>query len=235
MITRRIAAALGTCLFWATISNQAEAAPFQVGDFVTLSQDSWGETGEPGYQLLFSHFDTLYPNGVEIGISGAAGFSAKFQSPDDVAAFLPASGPAGPLSNDFLNPDSLPDAGAFGGFVMALAFNVNFSDAGILTGTAGLPLGDLIIDGTALTAFNGMTVRRYLSEVNDVLGGRPLADDLYDPVANLTQNLTRAFEGGVPNQFAHDHLRIAAQPVPEPATLSLLGIGVAAAYRLKKR
>ena len=62
--------ALGIVLFCTTISNEALAAPFHVGQFITYSQDNWGSQGSAGEQILVNHFSEVYPNGVEVGIPG---------------------------------------------------------------------------------------------------------------------------------------------------------------------
>jgi hypothetical protein len=51
------------------------------------------------------------------------------------------------------------------------------------------------------------------------------------------EDVNSAFQGGVPSQFAQDHLLMPTESVPEPATLSLLGIAVAAltARRVRRR
>jgi hypothetical protein len=60
----------------------------------------------------------------------------------------------------------------FGGNVLALQLDVDFSDAGVLGGTSGLAFGDLrMCNFTTLSALNGMTVRQYLALVNTLLGG----------------------------------------------------------------
>jgi hypothetical protein len=46
-----------------------------------------------------------------------------------------------PLSADLIDPSST-SSGLFGGEVLALQFNVDFSDAGLISGSAGLAFGD---------------------------------------------------------------------------------------------
>jgi hypothetical protein len=238
MVRRRLAVALGAFMVCTAISREAVATPFQVGDFITYSQDSWGDVPDTGdaAQLLLS-FDFVYPSGaVEIGLSGFAGFSLIFTGPNEIRAYLPEGGAAAPLRDDFdqLNPTS-STSGVLGGFVLALQLNVDFSDAGFLSGSAGVPFGDLVLfdmpmGPTDFTAFEGQTVRQFLQHANLVLGGgsSPYVNISPDDIANLTFDLSTAFENGVPSQFAQGHLRIAAQPVPEPATVTLLGMGAAA-------
>src|SRR5687767_7773057 len=104
MLNRHVlATALATVLFCTTISNEALAAPFQVGEFITYSQQSWGSQGSAAEQVLLDHFPNVYPNGVEVGVSGILGSSALFTTVDASQIYLPASGSAGPLQNDYLD------------------------------------------------------------------------------------------------------------------------------------
>ena len=94
--------------------------------------------------------------------------------------------------------------------MLALTFDVDFSDAGHLNGTSSLLFGDLVLHDLAapLSFFNGMSVREFLGEANSILGGGALPPNIdYDNSALLTETLTLAFEGGMPTLFAQDHLR----------------------------
>jgi hypothetical protein len=155
-------------------SSECPAGAFQNGEFVTYSQDDWGTQNTAAAQLLLNHFFTQYPSGVEIGISGAGGNSAVLTTPEAVFDYLPASGfPGFPLQTDYSDPP-LTSAGAFGGWVLALQFDVDFNDAGFLTGSSGVLVGDLVLhDLTATPHFNGLSVRQFLVEVNQFLGGSP--------------------------------------------------------------
>lgn len=84
---------------------------------------------------------------------------------------MPAGGPVGPLTSDVVNPGST-SSGAFGGEVLALKINVDFSDAGVTLGTSGTSFGDLTLcNFTTLPLLNGLTVRQFLDVVNTLLGG----------------------------------------------------------------
>jgi hypothetical protein len=228
-----IAAILAAILLSATITNDALAAPFQFGDFITYSQDCWGGPPNPGTaaEVLSDNFDTVYAaNGLEVGINGTAGFSSVFTSAAAVLDYLPSSGGPGPLNADLVDPTST-SSGIFGGFVIALQLNVDFADAGLLTGSAGIPFGDLILSNMVfnfgdMSALNGLSVRQLVGLVNTQLGG---GGGLYsfDDMANVMNELGPAFENGQPTQFAQDHLLVVPAQVPEPATLGLLGIGLA--------
>jgi T5SS/PEP-CTERM-associated repeat protein len=189
---------------------------FEAGEFITHSQDSWGATPTPGNaaQLLAEGFDIIYGGGVEVGISGNAGYSMIFTSAANVLDYLPASGGPGPLNADLLDPTSTA-SGIFGGYVLALQLNVDFNDAGDLTGASSTRFGDLVLHdmiidfggfSVDMTAFNGLTLRQFLTNMNVRLGGGA-GPYTYDDVAVLTDEVLRSFEGGVPTGFAQDHLR----------------------------
>ena len=227
MLFRHRAAAVLAAAVFAIATANARAAPFSAGDFITYSQESWGgNPTEPAAQLLLTRFDGLYTGELEVGAAGATGFSMAFTSAVDVLSYLPGLGSPGFLSADLVNP-STTGSGVTGGEVLALQLNVDFSDAHYLTGAAGIPFGNMVLTGLSSTQpFNGLTVRQFLAVSNSILGfvsPNPTTDD---ELAYLLADVNRVFSG-VPSQFAQDHLRAASsQPVPEPATFSLFGIGV---------
>jgi len=141
------------------------------GLFCTYTQGGWGAPpngGNPG-SILANNFATVYPGGlVEVGRPGAGGFSMKFTSAAAIQAYLPAGGPPRALSADATNPTA-SGAGVFGGQVLALQLNVDFSDAGVTGGG----LGDVVINDSSSPFFN-QTVRQVLSAANRALGGGSL-------------------------------------------------------------
>ncbi len=230
-----------------TTSDRAAMAEFLPGQFTTYSQESWGATPAPGNaaQLLIDRFDFVYPTGsVEVGINGAGGFSALFTSGQTILDYLPTSGGPDPLNADLLDPTST-SSGVFGGQVLALRLNVDFNDSGDLSGTAGIAFGDLILAYMVLdigngnvvdmSALNGLTVRRFLGVVNQQLGGGGGPYD-FQPMSFVTQQITSAFEGGTPTQFAQDHLLIAV-PEPSSVVLAIMGATIVAAQaaRIRRR
>jgi len=230
---------LATVLFCTTISNEALAAPFQVGEFLTYDQSSWGSLSTDASDLLLDKFFTVYTNGIEVGIRGVGGNSMIFNSPESVLDYMPTSGPAYPLDNDLVDPTST-SSGEFGAYVLAITLTVDFNDAGFLEGSTGIRFGDLTMVnlGTVLTGdgvlqdfsyLNGLSVRQVLAVASTCLGDGFCANTP-EGMSYIALHLSEAFDNGTPTQFAQDHLRLPAgpTPVPEPATLSLLGIGLAA-------
>lgn len=189
--------------------------PWQNGDLQSYDQASWGSTpgGGNAAELLADNFAPVYAstNGLlELGIPGTGGYSIVFTSASAIRAYLPASGLPGVFDADLLDP-STTAAGYFGGDVLALRLDVDFSDAGVLPGTSGLAYGDLTLCGLTTTpSFNGMTVRQVLDIVSNTLGGGTAPYSIAD-LDDLVTQLTGAFGFG-PSQFAQDHIVNGACP-----------------------
>lgn len=187
--------------------------PLEPGDYRTQSQGGWGSKpagNNPG-AFLAANFATAFPNGLEIGIPGAGGFSAQFiastttiikkNSPpqvitlsalDNLRAYLNGSnGPPAGFTSDTVNPTST-SSGIFGNQMAALALSLGLSDAGVTP--AGL--GDLKIGGTG-TAFDGMTIRQFFAAASTALGGGGLLPGTtFSQYNDLATNLNESFMGG---------------------------------------
>ena len=180
---------------------------WQPGDLVTYNQQNWGSINTAASALLINHFESLSPNGVEIGVVGNAGNSALFTTVDAVLEALPTSGTAGPFINDLVDPD-FSQGGTLAGYALALHFNVTYSDAHLLGANSTLRLGDLRVCGVSdMPQFNNLTVRQVLAFANQVLGFViTLNDNDYEPIALFVERLTESFESGTVSVFAQRHL-----------------------------
>lgn len=221
-------------------AGTAKADGFLTGQFVTYGQGDWG-SGGPASSLLSANYDTVYASTSEVLIVGVTGnpsqFGMAFTSSSAVTAYIPSLGAPGPLTASLTNPTSSP-SGIFGGDVVALKLDIDFSNAGLL-GTSSVPFGDLVLtdlssfvspDGTFdLSALNGLTVNQFLGDANTCLAaGQCLSVDAID---GLTEDLLGSFDGGTVSTFADDHLALpgSTTPAPEPSSLLLLASALAAA------
>jgi len=194
----------------------AQQGPFLAGDYCTYTQGGWGSVphgNNPG-MILQTYFYTVYPPSpggfVEVGIPGDPTpgnprYSMKFTSDDAIQDYLPAGRKPAPLVRDDTNPLTTA-SGVFGGQVLALQLNVDFSHADIL-GDISLPeFGDLKITGTG-TSFDGMTVRQVLAAANQALGGAVLPSGYTVSNLNgLVSFLNQGFDNCLPSGWAQQHL-----------------------------
>jgi hypothetical protein len=175
-----------------------------VEDFTTYTQGGWGATpnGSNPASLLASNFSSVYTGGVvEVGVSGSGGYSMKFTSAAAIGAYLPAGKTPGVLTADLTNPTST-SAGVFGGQVLALQLNVDFSDAGVTAGG----FGDLVYSDSA-SSLDGKTVSEILAAANMALGGGGLPSGYtFSSLNALATNLNESFDNGVPTSWAETHL-----------------------------
>ena len=98
-----------------------------------------------------------------------------------------------------------------GGEVLALQFNVDFADAGVTIGTAGIAFGDLTLCGLGAPA-DGLSVRQFLALANTALGGGSTSGISVNGYVSVSQEVNTAFVLGVPITFAQEHLVAGACP-----------------------
>ena len=212
-------------------SECASATTWQNGDLTTYSQGIWGNPAtNAGAMLLLANFDTVYQAAGGVIAGSSSGFTMTFTDATSVIAYMPSVGSYAALNSSVLNPDSgTTSSGAFGGDVMALTFNVDFSDAGLLLpDTSGLRFGDLILANFtgALAPLDGLTVRQFLGDMNTLLSGGSSIVTIADLGTTLSDLNASFFEGSV-LPFAQDHLDAPeVLAVPLPATLPLFATGL---------
>jgi hypothetical protein len=225
--------AVATAAFICVASLPANAIPFSDGQFISFSQNTWGgdPLAGPPASLVQDHFDQIYPMGLTVGGANFILFTAG-DSGHNVLSFLPSTGPAAALNATLVDPTS-SSSGIFGGQVVGLAFNIDFSDAGYTLGSLGIPFGDLILHDLTgpIAGLNGDDLRQFFDVTNIALGGGNAGYAITDLSALLMQ-VNGSFEGGFTNAFGDDHLALpAVSAIPEPPswTLLLAGVGLLAA------
>ena len=128
-----------------------------------------------------------------------------FDNGEAVLQFLPQSGPPAPLDQSYFDATT-SSAGEFGGDIVALKLNIDFSDAGILLGNPKIAFGDLTLCNLgSLSALNGYTVRQFLALANAVLAGGSGPYDI-GTIDSLTQVLNDTFGNENLSTFAQQYL-----------------------------
>jgi hypothetical protein len=210
-------------------AGSAGASVWQVGDETTYGQGIWGGIpgDQPGATLLVADFDTVYASKGGVVVGSPSNFTMIFTDTPHILAYQPSIGPYAPLDASVLNPIST-SSGAFGGDVLGLEFNVDFSDAGFLPAASGIPFGDLVLEGfSALPQLDGLTVRQFLGDMNTLLSGGSSIVSI-DDLGTILSSLNASFSDGMPQQFALDHLvaPTVVTPTPEPSNLAILISGL---------
>ena len=192
-----------------TVPNEDGVNPpgFHKDEFCTFTQGGWGAVAHGGNVgvTLAAGFATVYPAGVEVGIPGAAGRSMRFTSAAAITAYLPAGGTPATLTADLTNPTS-SSSGVFGGQVLALRLNVDFSAAGITANPLFGPVGALKLSDAG-SSLDGQTVAQILAAAQTALGGGALpAGYTISGLNDLVTDLNEAFDNCVPTSWAQAHL-----------------------------
>lgn len=219
--------------------SAAASSVWQVGDETTYNQGVWGAPpNNVGAELLTAEFNTVYASEGGVIVGSTSGFTMGFTDSTAVDAYEPSVGPYAPLNSNVLNPITTL-SGAFGGDVLALEFNVDFSDAGFLPAASGIPFGDLLLEGfSTLPQLDGLTVRQFLGDMNILLGGGSSIVSI-DDLGTIVNDLNSSFSFGTPDQFAQDHLvaPTVVTATPEPSSLALIAVllGLAATAHFKRR
>ena len=216
------------CALTLACADGAKAGSIKTGQFVTYSEGNWG-AGGAGAPLLAADYNSVYAGTNDLLIVGSVSpglFSMAFTNAGAVLSYLPANGIPGPLLSDLTNPTTSP-SGLFGGDVVALTLNVDFSNAGFLHGTSSIPFGDILLTnfGGGLSGLNGLTVNQFLATANTCLGDGSCPYGLGN-VAGITDELDASFAGGTVSAFADTNLALPVSATPEPSSLLLFGTGL---------
>jgi len=180
-------------------------AEWQAGDLATYNQVDWVD-GATSSLLNSSTFNSVFASNYdELTVGSSTGYTMSFDSAGALYNYLPASGPVGPLDSNLLDPTTSA-SGAFGGDIVALALNLDYSGAGLLPGSSGFNFGGLFVCGMSTdTDLNGLTISQVLGIENTALGGGTTTDSIADLDA-IANDLSGAFDDGTPTTFAQDHL-----------------------------
>jgi uncharacterized repeat protein (TIGR01451 family) len=169
-------------------SGSCQPVSWQRGDLTTYAQSDWANEALPesvaAYEIENSSDETL-----SVGV----GNTLYFDEAGAVGAYLPASGPPGVLGSSELDPTQT-SAGVFGGDVVALKLNVDFSGsyaprACAPPGTTACPwgVGDIITydasdwtsDATASRLLLSDFVPTYSSQAATLIVGSLSTDSMY--------------------------------------------------------
>lgn len=171
--------------------------PWAAGDLVTYGQAEWASGGPA--TLLTDEWGNVYtgstPRGFELNVGDLSGLNIEFLSAAGVEGYLPSGGPPAALTATMADPIQT-SSGVYGGDVVGLQLDIDYSDAGKLPGASGLDFGDLTVCNlTDLTAFNGMTVRQIANVAQIALAGEPA---VYTPAQldPFVSSLSTAFVDG---------------------------------------
>ena len=215
-------------------SSAARADTFTTDEFVTYTQADWGNGGNPtANTLLRDNFVNVYAATAGT-LTVGAGISMYFDSASALIAYMPTSGNVATLDAAVSDPGTT-SSGAFGGDVLGLVLDVDFSNYGALHGTSSTPFGNLILvnfnPNSVDFDLNGMSVTQFLAISETALGGGSTDGHTLDDIDTIVAELGSSFDAGNPgtvSEFATDHLEAPPSETPAPAALPLFASGLGA-------
>jgi hypothetical protein len=153
----------------------------------TQTPGGWGAVprGENPGTYVHDNFDDAFPNGLQVGCD----YTISLTSAQAVTDFLPNTGNAAALTQDYVDSGSLP-GNILAGHVVALKLSVTFDAYDEDFGEASSDLADAVVTSGP---FAGWTVAQVLAEGEKVLGG---CDSEYD-ASELTDVLSSINESFV--------------------------------------
>ena len=171
-------------------------------NFCSATQGGWGAkpAGINFGALLLANFSAVYQSqGGSVTVGTQPNFHMTFDSAAAIQAYLPAGGPAAALNANLLDPHctshpcgQVTSSGVFGGQVLTLQLNLDFSAAGVTAkGLDGVTYNNAGCE-------NGQTYGQILADANTALGGGGLPstcssasgytiDDLNNVVTTINQ------------------------------------------------
>lgn len=174
--------------------------------FTTYTQGGWGAApnGDNPAQLLTNNFSTVYPGGSVVVGNSTGNYHMMFTSAGAIIGYLPAGGQPNALTASLVNPLS-GSAGSFGGQVLALELNVDFSNANV----TDPGFGNLTLCNLPASSLNGQTVSQVLADMNTALGGGALpagysigGSDPATSLNTLADDLNSSWDNSQPGGFA---------------------------------
>jgi len=141
-----------------------------IGDVCTFTQDSYGGLNTTGFNVMDAN--ATFP--LVVGNNGGP-YTLTLTNATNVQDFLPQNGTPSYLTASLTDPGPPPSgqnfstsAKQFAGEVVALALNVELSDAGKMPQNSSTIFGDLQVQNTS-TTLDGKTVRTVLGIANCLL------------------------------------------------------------------
>jgi hypothetical protein len=186
-----------------TCTPGAPGCGWKQGQLLTRTQLHWNNLG--GWSTTYN---TVYGStlGVlEVGILGTAGFSMRFNNIIAIQNYLVSTGTPAALNADISNPTT-SSSGVFGGEVLALQLNVDFSTAGFLPGELSVSYRDITLCNMNDGSLNNQSVGDLLELANRLLGGDSTSGHVIALISPIVGELNFAFALGTPSTWAQQHL-----------------------------
>ncbi len=167
------------------LSTSSACAPvaWKQGDLTTYSEGDFGVNDGTIAMTDYDFANVYAPASTfgefTVGATDPSHSSLTFERASDVFAYLPADGAAGVLDSSSTDPTTT-SAGVFGGDVVALKLNIDFSDSYAPrtcstpgTATCAWGIGDLVTYGQATWAGGGVATNLVGNDFGGVYNGDP--------------------------------------------------------------